>query len=108
MRLRLTHLPCIFKLTEHWCQGLEACGQQFAPDHRQYSVGILENFVVPEPQHFKAFTLQPPVSDLVFVFLKSVLPTVKFNDESLLETYKTHNVWTERLLTAEFAAFQLS
>ena len=58
-------------------------------DHRQANpienaVGVLDDVVVPEPQHPIACLLEARVPDPVYARLQSVMTAVELNDDSTL------------------------
>lgn len=71
-----------------------------------YSVKILYNLVVPEPQHTKPLCLQPRCPFSVSVALFSMLTAIHFNNKPLLPAEKVNDVLAELLLPAELKATQ--
>ncbi len=76
--------------------------------HRQsnpleHPLEILEDFIIPKPQHPKALRLKPGVPNFV-VFAARVMVSVSFNNYFMLEANKIDNVMTKWLLSFNFYA----
>jgi len=72
------------------------------PDHSQNSIYRLQYFVIPKSQDRKTLPYQEILSYLVFLFFEGVLPTIYFNYNPSLKTYKINDILIDRLLPAEF------
>lgn len=66
--------------------------------------------MTPESQDFKPLLYKPDIPNSIFIGVAffSMLPAVKFNDDSFFKIHKINNVRTQWLLPAEFIPFHLA
>lgn len=64
----------------------------------EHPFGILEDFIIPKPQHPKPLRLEPSVPNLV-IRTSRVMVSVSFDNDLVLETNKINNVMPKRLLS---------
>ena len=72
----------------------------------QYIIHALQDFVVPKPQHTKAFAFQPPTSLRIGFHTLDMLTTVHFHNQCPFETNKIDNVRLNGLLAFELEGQQ--
>ncbi|MDR3633955.1 MAG: hypothetical protein P4L84_09130 [Isosphaeraceae bacterium] len=77
-------------------------------DHLEHDLQILENMMVPEPEHAKTFGVQPPRPDLVVFSPPRVLPTVEFHYQSTLVTEEIGHAGPNGNLPAKPKATEVS
>jgi hypothetical protein len=63
--------------------------------------------VIPKPKYSKALSSQPIVAFAIVIDLLDMLSTINLDDESLLQTDKINNVWTQRLLPTKLVTTEL-
>jgi len=81
-------------------------GFKSPPDRLHYCAGILQNFIIPEPQYLKSGILQASVANLV-AFAFKMLPAIYFYNQLLFQTNKIQHIIQIGMLAAKFAARQL-
>ncbi len=69
---------------------------------------ILEDFVIPKPQYPISLSHQERTPGPIRVCLDRVLTTIEFDNKAALGTAKVSDEGTNRMLSSEFHAFQLS
>jgi len=75
--------------------------------HLQYSVNILQDFIIPKPQYLKTFASQPSISFIVFNFFDGMPSPIYLYYNSSLKTYKINDIIPDRLLPSKFKSFEL-
>ena len=83
-------------------------GAKGARNRLQTNFGLLQDIIVPEPQHLEATALQEPGPCLVLCLLVAVLPAVDLDDEPRIEAGEIGDERTNRILPAEFVSVELS
>lgn len=73
----------------------------------QYAIQVLNNLVVPEPQHAVTLLLKVSGSFCIGSLLRYMLATIQFNHQVPLRTAEIDDVTGYRVLSTEFHAMQL-
>jgi len=64
--------------------------------------GLLQDFVIPKPQHPKSLRIQESRPLRIIANLFGMLPAINLNNEAALMANKIHDVGTDRFLPLEF------
>ena len=69
--------------------------------------GVLQNLVIPEPEHLVSPSLKPGRALIIVLNLIRMLPAVCLDDEPGLVTYQVGDEGTDAVLATELEPFQL-
>jgi hypothetical protein len=86
-------------------EGEGLCGFERSQDSLDHAIGIAENIVVPEPEHFPALTLEPNRSACVRCVV-GVLTTIDFDRQLVLGAGEVDNEVAQRMLSAKSVSRQ--
>ena len=73
-----------------------------------YDLGSNQHVIVPEAQHPKTARPEKHISTHVVVGLLSMLAPVQLDDDRSLKTREVADIWSDRVLSAEFEPCQLA
>ena len=81
--------------------------QNHPSDLLQHRSGVLQNLVIPEPEHLVSPSLKPGRALIIVLNLIRMLPAVCLDDEPGLVTYQVGDEGTDAVLATELEPFQL-
>jgi hypothetical protein len=81
-------------------------GRKSNPDCLQYALDVVEDFVVPEPQHLIPLGSKPLFASSILRAVQ-MLTAIQFYDQPVFKVDKIHNISANGLLAAKLETFYL-
>jgi hypothetical protein len=86
-------------------EGEGLCGFDRSQNGLDHAIGIVENIVVPKPEHFPALTFEPSCSACVRCVV-AVLTTIGFDRQLVLGAGEVDDETAQRMLPPKFVSRQ--
>jgi len=78
------------------------------PDNLKNTHNIFDHFIIPKSQNHESIRTQTGIPLCIVLLIFRMLPTIKLYDNPFIEGDEVNNIRLNRLLSAEFYAFNLS